>query len=420
MAEGYEGLKSDAVRVIREALGKVQPAQGVKDTLQKISEHCRRLYVVSVGKAAYRMAKAASEELGNSIYRGYVITKYGHAGEPLPHFMIYEAGHPTPDESGVRATEAVLNGLSGLTSEDIVLFLLSGGASALFEKPAVPLEELKNITEQLLMCGADINETNTIRKHLSLVKGGKFAKLLAPARIYTVILSDVIGNRLDSVGSGPTCPDMSTTEDALNVVDKYALKLSSEAYEELLKETPKSVKNVYTTVIGDCRILCTAAKAACEALGYRTVILTETLDCEAREAGSFIASVARQYETAKENLAFIFGGETVVHVRGTGMGGRNQELVLGAAEGIAGLKNVCVFSVGSDGTDGPTDAAGGIVFPDTAAKLKAAGLSAYKALAGNDAYHALQAVNSLIVTGPTGTNVNDLSVLLIKHGPKPV
>jgi len=420
MGERYETLKKDAVTVIRDAVRAVQPGPGVKSTLEKIQEHCRRLYVVAVGKAAYAMAKAAHETLEDRIYKGFIITKYGHGGDPMRHFSVFEAGHPFPDENSVTATEAVLTELHDLTSDDMVLFLLSGGASALFEKPAVSLQELRSITDQLLSCGADINETNTIRKHLSLVKGGKFAKLLAPARIYTVILSDVIGNRLDSVGSGPTCPDMSTTEDALNVVDKYALKLSSEAYEELLKETPKSVKNVYTTVIGDCRILCTAAKAACEALGYRTVILTETLDCEAREAGSFIASVARQYETAKENLAFIFGGETVVHVRGTGMGGRNQELVLGAAEGIAGLKNVCVFSVGSDGTDGPTDAAGGIVFPDTAAKLKAAGLSAYKALAGNDAYHALQAVNSLIVTGPTGTNVNDLSVLLIKHGPKPV
>jgi hydroxypyruvate reductase len=301
-----------------------------------------------------------------------------------------------------------------LGEEDAVVFLLSGGGSALFEKPLCSGEELQDVTKQLLACGADIIEINTIRKRLSAVKGGKFAHICAPAKVFSVVLSDIIGDPLDMIASGPAYPDSSTCSQALAIADKYELSLSETARSLLSRETPKELSNVITHITGSVRELCRAAGEACESLGYTPVILTDRLCCQAKEAGAFLASIARTHTRDNQSLAFIAGGETVVQLTGTGKGGRNQELALSAAAGIEGLENVLIFSLGSDGTDGPTDAAGGMVDGTTAASLARQGISIHRTLQNNDAYHALSAVNSLIFTGPTGTNVNDVSVVLIR------
>ena len=241
----------------------------------------------------------------------------------------------------------------------------------------------------------------------------RFAQACAPANVFAVVLSDILGDPLDMIASGPACPDASTCRQALAIAEKYGLKLSDEARRLLTVETPKTLDNVTTRITGSVRELCAAAAVQCRALGYEPVLLTDQLCCEAREAGSFLASVLRTHAGDGRRLAFLAGGETVVHLTGKGLGGRNQELALAAAPGIAGL-NAAVFSVGSDGTDGPTDAAGGYVDGDTNAALQAAGLDVFEVLKQNDAYHALKAVDGLLVTGPTGTNVNDVAVALLR------
>ena len=371
--------------------------------------------LVAVGKAAWQMASAALAVLKGRVDGGIVITKYGHARGALPGLCVREAGHPVPDENSFAATQAAIDLVTPLTGDDLVLFLLSGGGSALFEKPLIDGGELAALTKQLLASGADIVEINTIRKRLSAVKGGRFAALCAPARVFSVVLSDIIGDPLDMIASGPAYPDGSTTEQALYIVEKYGLALSAEAMALLRAETPKSLPHVETHVTGSVRQLCAAAETSCRELGYRPTVLTASLCCEAREAGRFFAAIAAYYQQSRESVAFIAGGETVVHVRGKGLGGRNQELALSAAQGIAGMADTALFSFGSDGTDGPTDAAGGYVDGRTCAALEAQGRRIADALDDNDAYHALRAVDGLLMTGATGTNVNDLTVLLVRR-----
>ena len=342
-----------------------------------------------------------------------MVTKYDHVKGEIPGIVCCEAGHPVPDENSFNATKKALELVEPLGAEDTVLFLLSGGGSALFESPLISGEELQDITKQLLACGADIVEINTIRKRLSGVKGGRFAQAASPAKVYSIVLSDILGDPLDMIASGPAVPDTSTCEQALEIADRYGLKLSDTARELLGKETPKALDNVTSVITGSVRELCTAAANAAKTLGYEPVILTDMLSCEARDAGSFLSSIAISHTKDSKKLAYIAGGETVVHLKGTGKGGRNQELALSAAIGLCGLKNAAVFSVGSDGTDGPTDAAGGYADGETVGDLKAKGMKISEYLDNNDAYNALKAVDGLIVTGPTGTNVNDVAVLLI-------
>jgi hydroxypyruvate reductase len=303
--------------------------------------------------------------------------------------------------------------VSGLTEADSVLFLLSGGGSALFEKPLVSGEELQDITSQLLACGADIVQINTIRKRLSAVKGGRFAQSCYPAKVFSIVLSDIIGDPLDMIASGPACADSSTCRQAVEIAETYELKLSPEAAACLQVETPKNLTNVTTRITGSVRELCRAAAEAAEKLGYEAAILTDRMDCQAKEAGRYFARIAKEHKDSGRKLAFIAGGETVVKLTGTGKGGRNQELALAAAEGIRGMDGVCVFSVGSDGTDGPTDAAGGYVDGNTATCLEQQGIDLQQILRDNDAYHALEKTGGLIITGPTGTNVNDVAVVLL-------
>lgn len=408
-------IREDANRIIRESIKKVLPDEAVAKALRGHTFSDGKIYVVATGKAAWQMAKAAADILGDQMEAGVVVTKYDHVKGEIPKTVCIEAGHPVPDENSFRGTQAALDLVSNLKPEDTVLFLLSGGGSALFEKPLVSGEELADITRQLLACGADIVEMNTIRKRLSSVKGGKFAQCCAPAQVFSIVLSDILGDPLDMIASGPAYPDSTTCQDARAIVDKYGLKLSEQAQMLLKEETPKSLDNVETIITGSVRNLCQAASEICEELGYEPVFLTDQLTCEAREAGSFLASIAKSYANTEKSMAFLAGGETIVHLTGKGLGGRNQELALAAAEGIAGLKDTAVFSVGSDGTDGPTDAAGGYADGETKGILKDQGIDIFQVLQQSDAYHALQKCDGLVMTGATGTNVNDVAVLLIKR-----
>ena len=404
-------LRRDAETIIRSSLNAVLPDEAVRRALKSFVPKGGKVLLVAAGKAAWQMAHAAVEALG-CVDGGVVVTKYDHVKGEIPGVKCYEAGHPVPDENSFAATEKALELVHGLTEKDTVLFLLSGGGSALFEKPLLPGEELQDITGQLLASGADIVEMNMIRKRLSGVKGGRFAQVCAPAQVFSIVLSDILGDPLDMISSGPAVPDTSTCAQALDVAEKYRLKLSEQAKILLEQETPKTLDNVTTQITGSVRQLCAAAADACKKLGYEPILLTDQLCCEAREAGSFLGSIVRTHAGQGKKLAFIAGGETVVHLTGKGLGGRNQELALAAALALDGL-NAAVFSVGSDGTDGPTDAAGGYVDGDTASALAAKGWNVFDTLQNNDAYHALQTVNGLIITGATGTNVNDVAVALV-------
>ena len=405
-------LHEQALDIVTASLTAVLPDRAVQRALERFTPGPGRTLLVAAGKAAWQMAHAAVAVLGR-VDGGLVVTKYGHVRGSIPGVVCCEAGHPVPDENGFAATERALELVRNLTADDTVLFLLSGGGSALLEKPLLPAAELQDITRQLLASGADIVEINCIRKRLSAVKGGRFAQACAPAQVYSIILSDIVGDPLDMIASGPAYPDSSTCAQARAVAARYGLRLSPLARELLDRETPKTLDNVTTRVTGSVRELCAAAAAQCRTLGYETVLLTDCLNCEAREAGRFLASVLRTHAGSGRRLAFVAGGETVVHLTGNGLGGRNQELALGAAVGLQGLENAAVFSVGSDGTDGPTDAAGGYVDGSTLQALRDKGLDPVTVLRQNDAYHALRAVDGLLITGPTGTNVNDVAVALL-------
>ena len=369
-------LRRDADMILRSSLNAVLPDEAVRRALRDLRPGKGRVLLVAAGKAAWQMAHAAVETLGR-VDGGVVVTKYGHVKGEIPGVACYEAGHPVPDENGFAATQKALELVQGLTAGDTVLFLLSGGGSA------------------------------------------RFAQRCAPAQVFSIVLSDILGDPLDMIASGPAVPDTSTCAQALAVAEKYHLALSAQARALLAQETPKTLDNVTTRITGSVRELCRAAASACRNLGYEPVLLTDQLCCEAREAGSFLGSIVRTQAGQGKKLAYIAGGETIVHLTGKGLGGRNQELALAAAPAIAGL-NAAVFSVGSDGTDGPTDAAGGYVDGDTLAALEAGGWRGYVALQNNDSYHALKAVDGLIITGATGTNVNDVAVALIGEKTPPV
>ena len=407
-------LRETAIEIAREAIAAVKPDAAVKRALSTAAFDPKgELVLVAAGKAAWRMAAAASDILGDRLSRGIVVTKYGHVEHPLPRIACHEAGHPVPDENSFRATAAALDFVKGLSPHDTVVFLLSGGGSALFEAPLVSGDELADVTRQLLACGADIVEMNTIRKRLSRVKGGRFAAACAPAHIFQVVLSDILGDPLDMIASGPAAADTSTCAQAQAVVVKYNLKFSPGVLAYLAQETPREVANVETVVAGSVRELCAAAATACATRGFVPEVIDTAVSDEARVAGRRLAEIVRAHVTDCGRRAFIMGGETVVKLTGHGKGGRNQEFALATAPILDGLQNVALISVGSDGTDGPTDAAGGCVDGDTAARLRALGLSVDRALAENDAYPTLAAVDGLVITGPTGTNVNDVAIGLI-------
>ena len=442
-------LRGEAEQIMRYAVGRVLPDEAVVRALSAC-ELSGRIYLAAVGKAAWQMAHVAVQYLKTPVENGVVVTKYGHVRGDIPGVRCFEGGHPIPDENSLAGTQAILDMTAALTQRDQVLFLVSGGGSALFEKPLVPLPVLQDLNRQLLAVGASIAEINTLRKRLSAVKGGRFARWCEPARMEAIILSDVLGDPLDLIASGPAALDRSTSGEALNIVEKYHLDVTEEVLSCLREETPRELRPVNSHVIGSVGQLCLAAAEKCRELGYETTILTDRLCCEAREAGRFLAAIAasglnaggggavsgspaseesspasRRSPAAEESgpisgpgctagkRAYIVGGECVVRLRGSGLGGRNQELALAAAEGLAGIPGAAVFGVRSDGTDGPTDAAGGYVDGESLDALKARGIRLQDALACNDSYHALDAIGGLLKTGPTGTNVNDFSVVLM-------
>jgi hydroxypyruvate reductase len=411
-------LYRDANEIIVRSIAANLPHQAVKNAL---AEHVfsRGLHLLAIGKAAWSMSRAAYEQLGGRIESGIVITKYGHSNGAIGNFEIFEAGHPIPDQNSVAATERAIELASGLMESDELIFLVSGGGSALFEKPlpGVTLDDMARLSANLLASGADISEFNIVRKRLSAVKAGRFAKLCEPARVFSVVLSDVIGDRLDIIASGPAAPDLSTVNDAWSAIERYKIPVSDALAERLNLETPSETPNVTSVVSGSVRTLCKAAEDVSRSLGYEPFVLCTEMDCEAREAGRLISSAARAIKSGdsaiKPPCAVIFGGETVVRIRGSGRGGRNQELALAASAGIDGLEGVVIFSFGSDGTDGPTDSAGGIVDGEVMSEFRARGLTPHTFLENNDSHTILKKVRRLVNTGPTGTNVNDISVLLI-------
>lgn len=358
------------------------------------------------------MASAALETV--SVDGGLVVTKYGHSQGPLPGLEILEAGHPVADAASFAASERALALVRGLGEEDDLLFLLSGGGSALFEASDLSLAEFQDINRRLLSCGADIQEVNRVRKRLSNVKGGRFGAACAPARVFSVVLSDVLGDRLDMIASGPAAVDGSTLEETLAVAEKYGLELSPQARALLARPLPAALPHVESRICGSVSQLCQTAAEVCRGLGYEARVLTDRAAGEARETGENLARTLLREREAGKPLALILGGETVVRLTGRGKGGRNQELALAAAPVLAGTEGTALFSVGSDGTDGPTDAAGGYVDGGTRDRLRALGMEVPAVLAENDSYHALKKIGGLIVTGPTGTNVNDLSVGLYR------
>ena len=407
----YEKLKQDARHIALGAVEAVMPDNAVKRALQNISLR-GNVYLVAVGKAAWQMAAAAVKYLDFPVKDGIVLTKYDHVKGDIPNVRCYEAGHPVPDENSYFGTEKVLEMTKDLSAEDTVLFLLSGGGSALFEKPLTAPEKIQNTTQKLLSCGADIVQINTIRKRLSGVKGGRFAQWCAPAKVEAIILSDILGDPVDMIASGPAAADTSTSQQALSIANSCGIT-DPEVLALLAQETPKDITNVNTQVIGSVRELCRAAEKIALELGYEAIYLTDMLNCEASEAGAYLAAELEKYLGSGRKIALLAGGETVVTLRGNGLGGRNQELALSAAAALSQIPNAAIISVGSDGTDGPTDAAGGYADTQTLAALREKGLNYTQMLGNNDSYHALKAVDGLIFTGPTGTNVNDVAVALI-------
>ncbi len=411
-------LRSDALYIVQKAIESVLPEEAVESALKDFHTE-GKVILIAIGKAAWRMTLAAKKVLGTRIEDGIVITKYNNSQGNIEGLEIWEAGHPIPDENSMKATNCALKKVKNLTEKDMVLFLVSGGGSALFEQPlpGVSLNDLTTIYDQLLKSGADIVETNTIRKHLSSVKGGRFAQLIHPAKVYTLALLDVLGDHLDAIASGPAYPDSSTSDQALEIIKKYDLSITDNIKDVLRIETPQNLDNEETKIIGSVKQVCNNAALIAKEKGYIPLILTTTLNCEAKHAGKFIASIAREIKSFKTPMktpcAVIIGGETVVNVKGDGKGGRNQELVLSAASGISDLENVVVISVGTDGSDGSTDAAGGMVDCTTCKRIQKEEIDINKELKNNNSYYVLDKVGDLIKTGPTGINVNDLTILLI-------
>ena len=402
---------NDAKKICLNAISRCLPDEGVRKALTDLSID-QEVYLLAVGKAAFSMAKAASETV--KVKKGIIISKYHHIPEKLENIDNYEAGHPLLDENAIIATEKAIEMCSNLKEDDVVIFLLSGGASALFESPLIPLDKLRQLNAQMLKKGLSIYEINAIRKKLSKVKGGLFADLCRPAKIYSIILSDVLSDRLDTIGSGPTVKDESNAEEALAIIERYQLDISEEVRDIIAKNAPGRADNNNSVLIGSVRILCQNAMEEAEKLGYEPILLADHIDVEAREAGDLLYEKILEHLDDGKDIALIMGGETIVHVKGKGLGGRNQEMVFSQMKKLSGMDNVLIMSLGSDGTDGPTDAAGGFADGFSYEKLLERGGDFEAILKDNDSYHGLKLIDSLIITGATGTNVNDITLALIK------
>jgi glycerate 2-kinase len=420
-------LRGDAKAILKSALAAADPTAAVEAALLRRRDLDRydRIFVVGAGKAGGTMARTAAKVLGKRIFAGCVNVKDGDKAR-AKRIELRPCGHPVPDERGVEGTRRIADLCASAGEKDLVICLLSGGASALTPYPAPPitLAEKQQTTHLMLACGANIHELNALRKHISLFKGGQLARLAAPAKVVSLILSDVVGDNLDVIGSGPTAPDESTFATALAVLDKYSLRdrVPASVRERLERgegETPKPgdpvFENVENVIVGSNQKSLEAAAKAAKELGYRTMILASTIEGETRDVARMHAAIARQIRVSGQPLrppaCVISGGETTVTIRGKGKGGRNQEFALAAALDIAGLQNTLVLSVGTDGTDGPTDAAGALADGDTVRRSR---VSAEEALRNNDAHPFFEDLRDLIITGSTGTNVMDLHLILVR------
>ena len=431
-------MKPPLDSVLRAALDAVEPGNAVRRHLSVRGDHLlvgehqyllseySRVVVVGAGKASAPMAAAVEDVLEARIrVEGSVTVRYGHAA-PTRHVHIREAGHPMPDQAGVDATREIVDLLQRTSASDLVVCVISGGGSALLTLPAegISLEDLQRTTDSLLRCGATINEINVVRKHLDSVKGGGLARLASPSPVITLVLSDVVGNPLDAIASGPTVADTSTFADAAAVFERYSLwsQLPRSVVERIRaarEETPKPgdplFERTQTVVVGSNLLACEAAARAAAEDGFSTLILSTYVEGEAREAGRVLAGVVREVNASghplKRPCCIVAGGETTVTIRGNGRGGRNQELALSAAFALQGVPSVLLASIGTDGSDGPTDAAGAWVDGSTLERARGLGLDAAGALAANDSYRFFDGLGDLIRTGPTNTNVNDLYLL---------
>lgn len=417
-------LRAQALRIFRAALKAADPCQAVLQHVQREGEVLiagrqkydlsafRNVYVIGAGKATAQMARAVEKLLGRRITSGLV--NVPHAIK-LRRIECQEAGHPIPDRRGVSGARRIASIASQATADDLVICLISGGASALLPLPAPPftLAKKQRVTRSLLECGATIHEINCVRKHMSALKGGKLGRLVEPATLLTLLLSDVIGDRIDAIGSGPTVPDYTTLAEARAICAKYGIgvEFPDDA------ETPKRFR-ASVVMVGSNRLAVEAAADEAKRLGYNTLILSTYIEGEAREVGRVFASVAKEIRAngrpVKRPAAVVSGGETTVTIRGTGRGGRNQEFALSAAIAIDGLRDTVILSAGTDGIDGPTDAAGAIADGSTIHRAEGVGLNAAESLANNDSYRFFKTTGDLIQTGPTGTNVADIQVLLVR------
>lgn len=392
-----------------------------------------RIIVVGAGKATAPMAKAVEDLLGDRISSGLINVKYGFT-EPLSRIETVEAGHPIPDGEGVEGTRRILEILRKARERDLVISVISGGGSALLPQPAdgISLSDKQAVTKALIACGATIAEINAVRKHISLSKGGQMARAAYPATVVNLMLSDVVGDRMDVIASGPFTPDESTFQEALQVIEKYALKDIPAGVRRRLEkggvkdETPKRgdpvFERVHNVIVGSNILALEAAEEKAEDMGYNTIILSSMIEGETRDAALFHTAIAKEILITGRPLGppacVISGGETTVTIKGGGLGGRNQEFCLASAIALEGIDApVVVLSAGTDGNDGPTDAAGAIVDTKTTERGRMSGLDAVKHLAENDSYHYLEATGDLLVTGPTNTNVMDVRIILAGAGP---
>ena len=441
--------REDGLAIFRAAVAAVDPFALVQANLRLeddtlvVGPHTfhltsvARIVVVGAGKATPAMARACEGILGDRIHAGSINTKHDHA-VPLERISTIECAHPIPDESGVAGAREILHLLSGLTEHDVVLCLLSGGGSALMPVPApgITLQDKGLTTGALLACGATIHEINTIRKHLSAIKGGWLAMRAMPARVVSMMVSDVIDDPIDIIASGPTAPDPTTFADGLDILDLYGitqaipttvlLHLEAGAAGQV-PETPKSGDAAFdrtrNLVVGNNCLALAAARSEAERRGYQPLVLSSRIAGETRHVAAMHVAIAREVATTSQPISapacLISGGETTVTLRGDGKGGRNQEFALAAALDLDGCEGITVLSCGTDGTDGPTDAAGAIADGSSVSRAAAVGLGASQYLARNNSYRFFQALDDLVITGPTGTNVMDLRLLLVGKGTEP-
>jgi hydroxypyruvate reductase len=441
-------MKNMAKTLFSKAVSAVDPSQRLKETIRVEKDRLsiktegdtervfhlatfKKIFLIGTGKASASMAQAIEKIFRDRITQGVIVTKYGHV-LPLERTEIIEAGHPIPDQKGFEGAGKIRSILKGSGREDLVIFLLSGGGSALLPLPAegITLEEKRQVTQFLLDCGADIKEINTIRKHISQIKGGWLARWAYPSTVIAFILSDVVGDQLDVIGSGPTVPDVSTFEEAWDILIKYDLikRVAPSIQEHLLlgkegkvEETPKPGDSTFDTVfnilIGSNILALRAAEKEASSFGLNTLILSSAIVGDTREAARFHSAIAKEVlysgNPLRKPACIISGGETTVTIKGNGLGGRNQEFALAGALEINGLEKVVLLSGGTDGTDGPTDASGAVADYTTVSRAKSMGLDPKGYLENNDAYPFFQKLGDLLITGPTHTNVMDVRILLV-------